>query len=208
MNLNEIDQNKSTEEIAKQLLGCLVIKETEVGKLSGWIVETEAYLGVEDEAAHTFNGKKTPRVASMYETAGTVYIYSMHTHHMLNIVTQPEGIPHAVLIRAIEPFEGEDLMLMNRQKQGVELTNGPGKMTKAMGINMADNGTTIKEKPLYIDELMKKIPQVIEASPRIGIPNKGIWTQAPLRYTVVGNPNVSRKRGKVSVDNGWKTVLK
>ncbi|WP_208559654.1 DNA-3-methyladenine glycosylase [Marinilactibacillus kalidii] len=197
----------STEEIARQLLGCLVVKETDKGRVSGWIVETEAYLGVEDEAAHTFNGRKTPRVSSMYESAGTIYIYSMHTHRMLNVVTQPEGVPQAVLIRAIEPYEGITVMQENRLKHGRELTNGPGKLTKAMGIELTDDGYSIFSEPLFIESTSRKIPNQIGTSPRIGIPNKGKWTDAPLRYTVVGNPFVSRKVGKVSVDNGWKTVL-
>lgn len=206
--LNIEDQNKTTEEIAQQLLGYLLVNETESGRISGWIVETEAYLGYEDAAAHSYQGKRTPRLHSMYQKAGTTYVYQMHTHKMLNIVTQPEGIAHAVLIRAVEPYEGIDLMELNRRKKGVELTNGPGKLTKAFNVTMADNGLSIFEKPLYVDLNQKLEPKVIESSSRIGIPNKGEWTQAKLRYTVGGNPYISKKRGKVSIDNGWKSVLK
>lgn len=78
-----LDSSKTTEEIAKSLLGRLLVKETPEGTVSGWIVETEAYLGVIDEAAHSFNGKNTPRLKSMYEEAGTIYVYQMHTHQML-----------------------------------------------------------------------------------------------------------------------------
>ncbi|WP_072694762.1 DNA-3-methyladenine glycosylase [Marinilactibacillus sp. 15R] len=201
------DASKSTEEIAQQLLGHLLVKETDSGVMSGWIVETEAYLGYEDAAAHSYLGKRTPRLHSMYQKAGTVYIYQMHTHKMLNIVTQPEGVAHAVLIRAVEPNEGEKLMQLNRKKNGVDLTNGPGKLTKALNISMEDNGLSIFEKPLYLDLSKKLEPIHIEASPRIGIPNKGEWTEANLRYTVSGNPYLSKKRGKVSMDNGWKTML-
>lgn len=90
------DSKKTTEEIAQELLGMLVVKETDAGIVSGWIVETEAYLGEIDQAAHSYKLKKTPRLNSMYQEAGTIYIYSMHTHHMLNLVVQAKGIPEAV----------------------------------------------------------------------------------------------------------------
>lgn len=201
------DDSKSTEEIAQQLLGHLLVRETDFGKMSGWIVETEAYLGYEDAAAHSYLGKRTPRLHSMYQEAGTIYVYQMHTHKMLNIVTQPKGVAHAVLIRAIEPNEGEELMQLNRMKNGVDLTNGPGKLTRALNITMEDNGLSILEKPLYLDLSKKLEPVNIDSSPRIGIPNKGEWTEAKLRYTVTGNPYISRNRGKVSMDNGWKSML-
>jgi DNA-3-methyladenine glycosylase len=144
----------------------------------------------------------------MYQQAGTIYIYSMHGHQLLNIITQEEGVPHGVLIRAIEPVSGGELMAERRKKTGVERTNGPGKLTKAMGIDEADKNTSILKPPLYIDFNTKREPKVIEESPRIGIPNKGIWTEALLRYSVRGNPYVSKKRGTVSIDNGWATMVK
>ncbi len=113
------DQTKSTEEIAQDLLGCLIIKNTEEGSCSGWIVETEAYLGEVDEAAHSYALKKTPRLESMYKQAGTIYIYSMHTHQMLNLTVQETGVPHAILIRAIEPYIG--IEVPNKQREMVRL---------------------------------------------------------------------------------------
>lgn len=197
----------STEEMAERLLGCLLVNDTNGQKTSGWIVETEAYVGVEDEACHSYNGRNTPRIRSMFEKAGTIYIYKMHTHHLLNVVTKEEGDPQAVLIRAVEPFEGQDIMEWRRQKMDADLTNGPGKLTKAMGITMEDNGLSIVEPPLYIDTETKKMPLNIEKSRRIGIPNKGKWTESLLRYSVKGNPYVSRRKGRVLVDNGWKAML-
>ena len=197
------DQTKTTQEIAQDLLGCLVIKETDEGVTSGWIVETEAYLGEVDEAAHSFGLKKTPRLASMYKEPGTIYIYSMHTHLMLNVVVQEKGIPEAILIRAIEPQKGVALMTERRRKSGFIVTDGPGKLTKAMDITKLDDGTSVTEPPLRIDTEIRKIPKKIDASPRIGIPNKGKWTDALLRYTVAGNPYVSRKKGKIEADFGW-----
>ncbi|MER2173768.1 MAG: DNA-3-methyladenine glycosylase [Carnobacterium sp.] len=197
------DQTKTTQEIAQDLLGCLVIKETDEGVTSGWIVETEAYLGEVDEAAHSYGLKKTPRLASMYKESGTIYIYSMHTHLMLNVVVQDKGIPEAILIRAIEPYKGMALMSERRGKTGFVVTDGPGKLTKAMNITKLDDGTLATEPPLRIDVETRKIPKKIDVSSRIGIPNKGEWTEALLRYTVAGNPYVSRKKGKIDADFGW-----
>lgn len=188
------------------MLGCLLVMEKEGQSTSGWIVETEAYVGVEDQASHSFNGKNTPRMQMMFEEPGHIYIYQMHTHYMLNVVTKEKGDPQAVLIRAIEPFEGVDLLEERRQRTGVETTNGPGKLTKAMGITMAVHGGQIDTPPLYIDTDNKKSPAIIESSSRIGIPNKGQWTEALLRYTVKGNPYVSRKRGQIDQHNGWKAT--
>ncbi len=198
------NQSKTTEELAKDLLGCLLVHDTKDGLMSGWIVETEAYVGINDQACHSYQGKKTPRLMSMYEVEGTIYLYQMHGHILLNIVTQDKDVPHAVLIRAIEPRDGVELMLNNRQKQGIQLTNGPGKLTSAMGITMEYNGNHITEQPLYIDPTQKKKPKVIESSPRIGIPNKGKWTDKYLRYTVKGNPYLSKFKGVTDQSNhGW-----
>lgn len=202
------DSTKTTEDIAKELLGHLLVKESPQGTVSGWIVETEAYLGKIDEACHSYNGKCTPRMEVMYQPAGTIYVYAMHGHHLLNMITQEEGIPQGILIRAIEPVSGEELMTERRNKTGIERTNGPGKLTKAMGITKEDNGSSILQPPLYIDPNTKQEPAVIEESKRIGIPNKGEWTEALLRYTVKGNPYVSKKRGPLSIDNGWGTMIK
>lgn len=198
-----LDKTKTTEEIAQELLGCLIIKETKQGICSGWIVETEAYLGEIDEAAHSYGLKKTPRLDSMYKKAGTIYIYSMHTHEMLNLVVQEAGIPHAILIRAIEPFTGIELMEQRRKKTGLLVSDGPGKLTKALGIDKTDNGASISKPPLYLSRIKRRTPKDIGVSARIGVPNKGKWTEALLRYTVVGNPYISRKKGKITNDFGW-----
>jgi DNA-3-methyladenine glycosylase len=127
---------------------------------------------------------------------------------MMNIVVQKIGIPHAILIRAIEPYSGMDLMEKRRNKEGLLLTNGPGKLTKAMGINQTDNGTLITEEPLYLSQTKKRNPKKINVSARVGIPNKGIWTDALLRYTVAGNPYISGKKEKLDKDFGWKLPTK
>lgn len=197
--------NSTTEEIARQLLGKKLIHKTESAIYSGYITETEAYLGVDDQACHTFGGKRTPKVTSMYEIGGTIYIYTMHTHNMLNIVTKDRDDPQAVLIRAIEPVDGLDHMEKNRNQTGVQVSNGPGKLTKAMEITKALDGKIIGTCSLSIDEEHMKTPlQIIEA-PRIGIPNKGEWTAANLRYYVQGNPFVTglAKREWNMKTHGW-----
>jgi len=188
--------NKTTEEIARELLGKLLIHQTPDGIYSGFIVETEAYVGVEDMACHTYGGKRTPKVESMYQTGGTIYIYTMHTHAMLNIVTKEEGDPQAVLIRAIEPADGIERMATIRNVTGVSLSNGPGKLTKAMAIKKELNGKAINESALLIDDSLGKTPANIAVSARVGIPNKGDWTSKPLRFYVEGHPYVSGMRKK------------
>lgn len=127
--------NRDTEELAQALLGKLLLIKNGAEVLGGYITETEAYLGVTDRACHSYGGNRTPKVEALYANAGTVYIYTIHTHKMLNIVACAKDNPQAVLIRAVEPVCGISVMEKKRGRTGVELTNGPGKLTKAMGIN-------------------------------------------------------------------------
>jgi DNA-3-methyladenine glycosylase len=197
--------NETTEDIARELLGKLLIHQTPDGIYSGYIVETEAYVGVEDMACHTYEGKRTPKVESMYQTGGTIYIYTMHTHTMLNIVTKEKGDPQAVLIRAVEPADGIERMETNRNVTGVSLSNGPGKLTKAMAITKELNGKAINESALLIDDSLAKTPANIAVSARVGIPNKGDWTSKPLRFYIEGHPYVSgmRKRDCKYLTDCW-----
>lgn len=198
--------NNDTIQTAKDLLGVKIIYQDEGQTYSGYIVETEAYLGFNDKAAHGFGGKETPKVTSLYKQGGTIYGHVMHTHLLVNFVTKTEGVPEGVLIRAVEPEEGLEAMYANRGKTGYEVTNGPGKWTKAFNIPRAIDGSTLNEGRLSIDTYHRKYPRYIVESPRIGIPNKGEWTHKPLRYTVKGNPFVSRARKSESIaaDETWK----
>ena len=184
---------KPTIELAKALLGCLLIKETDEGTASGYIVETEAYLGAEDRAAHSFNNRRTKRTEIMFGEAGSVYTHQMHTHTLVNVVSGPNGTPQSVLIRAVEPHTGLDLM---HQRRGIEniknLTNGPGKLTKALGITMEDYGHSFLKPPLFI--ALGKTPTDISVGPRIGIENTGEAKDYPLRFYITDNPFVSRMR--------------
>ena len=182
----------STTDLAKWLLGKKLIINHDGLLTSGYIVETEAYLGPEDRACHSYGWRRTPKVASMYEDAGTIYVYSMHGHNMLNVVTREVGVPEAVLIRAIQPLDGVELMVDSRGATGFEVTNGPGKLCKAMGITRDFDGLELGCNKIYLDESSSKIPVEIFVSARIGIPNKGEWTDAPLRFYVEGNPYISK----------------
>lgn len=202
-----ISANLSTQELAINLLGRLLTHQTTQGLMSAWIVETEAYIGTIDQACHSYQGKKTPRLLAMYDQPGTIYLYQMHGHILLNIVSRESGNPQAVLVRAVEPYQGEGLMLSNRSKSGINLTNGPGKLTQAMDISMAYNNQYLTDSKLSLDLNQFKCPKEVAVSPRIGIPNKGEWTDKLLRYTVKGNPYVSKNRGTIDKTNhGWLTL--
>ncbi|MFC0272929.1 DNA-3-methyladenine glycosylase [Metabacillus herbersteinensis] len=180
-----------TLELAEKLLGCLLINETEEGISSGYIVETEAYMGPADRAAHSYGNRRTKRTEIMFGEAGYVYTYSMHTHCLVNVVSGVIDNPEAILIRAVEPFSGIDLMNKRRPVSDPKnLTNGPGKLTKALGITKEDYGRPFFQPPLFIAEGYK--PMEISRGKRIGIDNSGEAKDYPWRFWVTGNRFVSR----------------
>lgn len=184
---------QSTMELAKSLLGCLLVKETEEGIASGYIVETEAYMGPMDRAAHSFGNKRTKRTEAMFWDSGTIYTYMMHTHTLVNVVSGGKEIPEAILIRAVEPCSGINLMHERRGMTDIRrLTDGPGKLTKALGITMNDYGHLFTKPPLYIAS--GQVPEHISNGPRIGIGNSGEAKDYPWRFWITGNPFVSRFR--------------
>lgn len=185
-----------TIELAQSLLGCLLIKESSEGVASGYIVETEAYKGPEDKAAHSFENKRTKRTEVMFGEAGITYTYKMHTHCLVNVVSGVKEKPEAILIRAVEPFSGISLMKMRRQTTDLSnLTNGPGKLTKALGITMDDYGTCFMSPPLMIADGFS--PEVIAKGKRIGIENSGEAKEYPWRFWVKGNVFVSRHQREI-----------
>lgn len=183
-----------TLELAQRLLGQYIVHEQPTGLLVGRIVETEAYLGAKDQAAHSFGNRKTKRTEVMFQQAGLIYIYQMHTHTLINVVAGPIGTPHAILIRAIEPVLGHEQMKKNRghKFKEVDLSNGPGKLTKALGITMDYYGSHWSDRPLFI----AKGPMVedIIAGPRVGIGNAGEAVNYPWRFFEKDNPFVSKYR--------------
>ena len=183
--------NQPTLELAQSLLGCLLVKETPEGTAAGFIVETEAYMGAMDRAAHSFGNRRTKRTEVMFGESGMIYTYSMHTHTLVNVVSGGPDIPEAILIRAVEPYLGLDLMHERRGLPDVrKLTNGPGKLSKALGIKMADYGNFFTEPPLYLAS--GKQPEHISSGPRIGIGNSGEAKDYPWRFWVTGSPFISR----------------
>ncbi|GEL14465.1 DNA-3-methyladenine glycosylase [Pediococcus cellicola] len=198
--------NGSTAQIAQRLLGKCLRFQSATGILTAYIVEDEAYIGPKDQAAHAYKNHRTPKNEPLYHEAGTIYIYQMRTQLLLNLITQAKNDPQGVLIRAVQPDAGLIKFQQNRpDKSSFELTNGPGKLMQAFGIPKRLKGTHLNEGPLSLDLTQFKMPRKIEASSRIGVPNKGIWTDEPLRYFVKGNPYVSRmrKREVDLINYGW-----
>ena len=197
-------QTQTTEEIAESLIGMYLEHSLPDGIVGGYIVDCEAYLGPEDEAAHSYGMRDTPRLKAMYQEPGTIYLYSMHGNLILNIVTQNIGIPQGVMIRGLEPIDGIEQMQARRGKTGSELSNGPGKLVAALGITKELYGQSIFTSPLRLVPERKRQPKKIVQLPRVGIPNKGSWTHAPLRYIAWGNPYVTNIRKKEIDDHdGW-----
>nr|WP_245583161.1 DNA-3-methyladenine glycosylase [Paenibacillus daejeonensis] len=167
--------------LAQSLIGKQLVKETEEGITAGWIVETEAYIGPGDRAAHSFNNRRTARTEVMFGPPGYAYTYVMHTHCLVNVVSGQEEHPEAVLIRAVEPSIGLDLMHARRPVAKPEqLTSGPGKLTKALGITPADYGSPLFLPPLYIAEGRELSD--ITSGPRIGIEGSGEAREYPWRF--------------------------
>ena len=192
---------RDTVEVAKNLLGKKIIRNISGNFFCAKIVETEAYLGLEDRACHSYGGNITKRNEILYKEAGTIYVYLIYgMYNLLNIVTKNENDPEAVLIRAVEPIENIDAMAVNRfgkiyknlsSYQKKNLTNGPGKLTMAMGIDRALNGKILSQDYLYIDE-GEDVRNIIETK-RIGIDYAGEDANLPLRFYIEDNPYVSVK---------------
>lgn len=176
--------------IAKGLLGQLLVHESEEGKVSGRIVETEAYL-CDDPACHAFRGE-TPRNRTMFGLPGQAYVYFIYgMYYCFNVVTAPLGVGEAVLIRALEPVEGIPLMQKRRKTQEIrQLCNGPGKLAIALGIETSHNGVDLTQGPLQIVEYPSP-PFEIATTTRVGIRQAA---DQPLRFYIKGNPFVSKLR--------------
>lgn len=185
--------------ISKALLGkVLVTKIGEKHYTSGMIVETEAYKAPEDRASHAFNHRRTARTETMYCEGGTAYIYLCYgIHHLFNIVTGPINIPHAVLIRAIEPFDGIPTMLKRRHLETVKpsLTAGPGALTQALGITTKLDGVKLFSKPIWVEDINIKIsPSEVIASRRVGVAYAKEHQHLPWRFRIKNNPWTSKAK--------------
>lgn len=182
---------RATEVVARDLLGCVLECHTDEGVTSGRIVETEAYLGEHDLACHAAAGR-TRRTEPLYGPPGTAYVYFIYgVHWCFNAVTRDEGLPSAVLVRALEPLTGLELMRARRPaaRRDHDLTSGPGKLCAALGIDVRHNALPLKRPPVLIREGARVRDSQVLITPRIGIRESADW---PLRWLIADNPYVSR----------------
>ncbi len=184
---------RETEIVAREMLGTVLECQTEHGTASGIIVETEAYVGEHDLACHAAAGR-TARTEGLYGPPGISYVYFIYgMYWCFNAVTRSEGLPSAVLVRALEPLDGMALMHKRRPRisHTADLTNGPGKLCTALGITGAMNGKSLQRKPIVIREGEPVADENIEITARIGITKSADW---PLRWIVRDNRFVSGRR--------------
>jgi DNA-3-methyladenine glycosylase len=181
--------------VARQCIGKILVHRTTDGEAAGRIVEAEAYQGPLDLAAHSRRGLHTKRTTAMFGPPGHAYVYLLYgISWAMNIVVAPTGSPHAVLIRALEPVRGMELMTQRRGKPATsrELSNGPGKLTNALAITGADYGRDLCGDELFLEETDAEIPRgKIGRSPRINVDYAGKWAALPWRFYERGNRYVS-----------------
>lgn len=192
--------------LAKRLLGQRLVRMERGRRTTGIIVETEAYLGIPDRAAHTHGGRRTERNRSMWATGGHAYVYSIYgVHCCMNVVAGLAEEPVAVLIRALQPDEGAAAMYRRRPaaRRDIDLCSGPGKLCQAMAIDRRLDGVDlVTDDRLFVEILRRRqLPtRAIGVGPRVGVDYAGEWAAKPLRFTIAGNANVSRPQiGKVEV---------
>ncbi len=181
--------------VARGLLGQRLVTTIGGARASGIIVETEAYLGIHDKAAHTYGGRRSRRNEHMWGDGGHAYVYLVYgMHHCVNVVASHANEPVAVLIRALEPDEGRALMASRRgTDELLDLCSGPAKLCQALGISRAHDGVDLVEGPeLFIERLRRRVlPGTrIGVGPRIGIAYAEEWQHQPLRFWVRGNAHV------------------
>lgn len=188
--LNRKFYNRPTLKVAQELLGKYLVVEKDGNYVSGMIVETEAYVGPNDPASHAYRGM-TPRNKIMFGEAGYAYVYFTYgMHHCLNFVTERKGFPAAVLIRALEPVDGIEIMKKRRQTGNLEnLTSGPAKLCQALGIDKTLNGADLCSDTIYVEDRWEE-PIEIVSSPRIGIEE---GKERKWRFYIENNEYVSKK---------------
>lgn len=183
--------------VSKELLGKLLVVPGSDGKrISGKIVEVEAYRGPEDRASHAYGGRRTKRTETMYNPGGVAYVYFVYgMYYQFNVVSGVEDIPHAILVRALEPVEGLDIMRARRHSHpDHNLTNGPGKLCIAMGIDRHLDGADLLGDRVWLEDFEKIPPRRIARGPRIGIDYAEEWITKPWRFWIRDNRFVSRIR--------------
>jgi DNA-3-methyladenine glycosylase len=185
--------------VARDLLGKLLVVPGPNGeRVSGKIVEVEAYRGPEDRASHAYGGRRTNRTETMYRPGGVAYVYFVYgMYYQFNVVSGVEDIPHAILVRALEPVEGMEIMRGRRHAHpDHNLTNGPGKLCIAMGIGRQFDGADLLGRKVWLEEYEKVSPRQVARGPRIGIDYAEKWIDKPWRFWVKDNKFVSRSPAK------------
>lgn len=190
---------EDTVQIAKDLLGKILITEFDNQRTTGRIVETEAYKAPDDKACHAYQNRLTNRTKTMFLAGGVAYVYLCYgIHHLFNVVTGPEGAAHAVLIRGLEPLEGEQTMLSRRKLDRIkpQLSAGPGVMSKAMGIKTDHDGTSFlkPESTIWIEDAPALDKEEVLAGPRIGVGYAEECAAWPWRFYQKDSKWVSRPR--------------
>ncbi len=182
--------------LAKDLLGKVLFTEIDGETTAGIIVETEAYFGVKDKASHAYGGRRTDRTETLYSHGGVSYVYLCYgIHHLFNVVTSVEDEPHAVLIRAVEPLIGKEIMEARRNMPASKpsISAGPGSAAKALGIDHSFNRKKLTENEIWIeDHSISYPPDEIIAGPRIGVAYAEEDALLPWRFFVKGNKYVSK----------------
>lgn len=189
-------QNENVVEVAKQLLGKMLFTHIDGNLTGGIITETEAYDGVIDKACHAYGGRNTNRTATMYLAGGVTYVYLCYgIHHLLNVVSGVVGNPQAVLIRAIEPTEGVELMLERRkmEKLAPRITAGPGALSQALGIDKKLNAKVLPDNEIWIEYGDREyVEDEIITTTRIGVAYAQEHALWPFRFYIMGNKYVSK----------------
>lgn len=198
--LNKLLAGTDPVTIARQLLGCELHTYVDGEHTAGRITETEAYWAPDDRASHAFGYRRTARTEVFYHRPGTAYVYLIYgIHELFNVITGPKEVPHAVLIRAVEPLTGTPTMLRRRKMNKVapRLTSGPGTVSQALGISRAHTGLNLLDDQGIVRLLAGRAPDpdLIVATPRIGIDGAGPeWAGKPWRFYLRGTEFVSRLR--------------
>jgi DNA-3-methyladenine glycosylase len=182
--------------VARRLIGRLLVVPARNGqRVSGIIVETEAYQGPEDRASHAFGGRRTLRTETMYAQGGTAYVYFVYgMYYQFNVVTAGVDVPHAVLVRALEPIEGLPLMRRRRRGDGTDrsLTSGPGKLCIALGIDRRLDRADLLGDRIWLEEGRAVPASRIACGPRVGIDYAEAWVRRRWRFWLRDSPFVSR----------------
>lgn len=182
--------------VSRDLLGKLLVVPTANRKrVSGMIVEVEAYRGPEDRASHAFGGRRTKRTETMYQTGGVAYVYFVYgMYYQFNVVSNGKDVPHAILVRALEPVEGIEFMRKRRYTHpDHNLTNGPGKLCIAMGIDRELDGTDLLGNQVWLEDYQNIPSSKISKGPRVGIDYAEEWVDKPWRFWIEKNTYVSRR---------------